>query len=106
MPKMIEVECTMNPAITRLRGKTFVCGGNLWLEVPEGTTLKDIKWKRPKIEVFRPEVREETFKSKSSDKVYTASVSTDGSASCNCYGFQYRRKCCHVTELKRDMGIK
>ena len=101
----MQIESLYAPAISVIGDKTFVAGGNVLTEVPTGTTREDIDWIRQEVEVFRPVVREEKMGSKSSDKVYDVRVSTDGTASCTCYGFQYRRKCCHVTSLKEEMGL-
>ena len=47
---VIEIKGNIAPAIIKARSKTYVVSGNRpWIEVPDDTTLDDIKWIDPYI---------------------------------------------------------
>lgn len=105
---MIIFKSPYRPAITALGDNTFVVGGDVsWLKVPAGTTLEQIKWIAPRIKkVVRPKEFVREVPSSRGDKTYTVRVRTDGVKSCTCSGFMYRRRCRHIDEYKKELGIK
>ena len=106
LAKDFKISSFYPPAITTIGGKTYAVPG--WHEIPEGTTLDEVykRWTKiiPKGEA-KPDykISEEVTSSKG-DKKYT--VTFDGSYwSCECVGFQYNRKCKHVTGVKTKHNI-
>jgi hypothetical protein len=102
---MINVKSTLNPAIfnSLTSGKTYVVAGNQpWIEVPKGTTLDDVRWiPSHKPEKGVSEARKETFEVEGSKGTkYIVKQAENGSWSCTCVGFGFRRTCKHVTNCK------
>jgi hypothetical protein len=99
---MIEVNTIYFPCIVRLGGKTYAAGGSL-IEVPDGTTLRNIRWtnEKPIIERFQAEILGEFSSSRDPDTTYTVKRLVNGSILCNCAGFQFRRKCRHIDEVSK-----
>ena len=102
---MIEVESLLNPAIfkSHTSGKTYVVTGDQpWIEVPEGTTLNDVRWTC----AYKPDkdpvdAREQIFEVEGSKgNKYTVKQAKNGLWNCTCAGFGFRRKCKHVTNCK------
>ena len=106
--KMIIFKSPYRPAIAPIGGKLFVVGGGVpWLEVPAGTTLEQIKWIGPRRKkVVRPKEFVREVPSSRGNKTYTVRIRTDGVKSCTCSGSMYRRRCRHVDEYKKELGIK
>ena len=92
---MFEIKGSMNPTVVNTISGTYAVSGSNWKSVPEGTTLKDIKWinTNPKIKKSKPKNWEV--------KDYT--VSFNGSSySCTCLGYIYRHKCKHIMEVSES----
>ena len=85
-----------------LRGKTYAVGGDVWLEVPNGTTLAEVS----QYMVFKGYKRTETQESwswtveGSKGKVYVVKLSNEGVWSCTCPGYGFRRRCNHIENTK------
>ena len=106
LPKDFKISSFYPPAISTIGGKTYVVPG--WHEVPEDTTLDEVyeRWTKevPKGEDKPDHKISEEIPSSKGDKTYT--VTFDGSYwSCECIGFQYNRKCKHVTSVKAKHNI-
>ena len=106
LPADFQISSFLPPGITTIGGKTYACPG--WHVIPEGTTLEEVysRWTKlhPKEEAKPENHISEEVKSSKGDKTYT--VTFDGKYwSCECVGFQYNRKCKHVTEIKTKHGI-
>jgi hypothetical protein len=73
-----------------------------WKEVHPKTTLSDIKWIKPVIKENKPEVETWTFKSGSSDSIYTVKKTGD-TYKCNCPGYwrSFDRRCKHIKEVEK-----
>lgn len=97
------------PALTVIDGQKYVCPG--WHKVPMNTTLEDVhkKWKkvRPKGSVSetlnRGVVINYMVDSSKGDKQYK--VTYDGTWSCECPGYGFRRSCRHIKELQKKHNL-
>ena len=95
------------PTILRMpwKNKTYAVSGGTWLEVPSGTTLSNVGqymvfrgWDRPEsIDPNSWEVRGST------GKIYTVKQSNEGTWSCTCPGYGFRRRCKHVENARRKL---
>jgi hypothetical protein len=92
-----------NPAIVRVRGKTFVAAGFLE-EAWEGITMQEVDQLFPHAKFVPPpaakqETKEYQVVSSKGDKHYTVTYRND-SYSCSCPGYGWRRKCRHIESVK------
>ncbi len=106
---MYEVESLLNPAIFRSHtsGKTYIVAGDQpWIEVPEGTTLNDVRWIRaPQPETDPVDVQEQIFKVEGSKgNKYTVKRAQNDSWSCECVGYGYRQRCKHIEKIKEKIA--
>ena len=76
-----------------------------WQEVHPETTLEDIIVDKKPFEELFVEPKTWTFNSASSDKVYTVKLNKKGNLSCDCWGYIAHRKCKHITEVKKELGL-
>lgn len=107
---MIEIKSFTHPVLISLRGKTYITPQ--WIEVPAGTTLKDIKWEKttPSPPVKKePKIIIETFVSSSDSSILykTKKVEReDGSFtySCTCPGVWRAKdkRCKHIKTLEKQ----
>ena len=53
---MFEIKGSMKPTVVNTISGTYAVSGSNWKSVPEGTTLKDLKWinTNPKIKKSKP----------------------------------------------------
>ena len=100
---MSPVEVSMPPALfTNHKGIRYGIAGSVWIEVPEGTTLDELS----EYMVYKPrEIAsapgENSWSVKGSKgNVYTVKLS-EGTFSCTCPGFSFRRKCRHIEEKRK-----
>jgi len=91
------------PAVFRAaNGKLMVAAGGQPAEVPEGTTLEEVQWEKPR----RAERPSNTgpvvhLVPGSSNGLYTVMLYHDGNASCSCWGFRrWRTPCKHIKTVK------
>jgi hypothetical protein len=106
---MIEVESILNPAIFKspTSGKTYVVAGDQpWIEVPEGTTLNDVRWERPPQPQKDPvDAQEQIFEVEGSKgNKYTVKCGANNSWSCECVGYGYRQRCKHIARAKERIS--
>jgi len=98
------VEVSMQPALfTSHTGIRYGIAGSVWIEVPDGTTLDELsEYMAYKPREITPVAGEKTWSVKGSKgNVYTVKLS-EGTFSCTCPGFGFRRKCRHITEIKDE----
>ena len=93
-----------NPAIVKVRGKTFVAAGFLE-ETWDGITMQEVnqlfsrvKFVPPPV-VTKQETKEYQVVSSKGDKHYTVTYRND-SYFCSCPGYGWRRKCRHIESVK------
>ena len=102
---MKPVRVSMNPAIVRLPTGTFAVSG-VWIRVPDGTTRADLPkymtWEPPVIEPEAPQAARWTITGSKGDSYRVEAYS--GFWRCSCRGYEFRRKCRHIEEVKRDQS--
>ena len=106
---MYEVESLLNPAIFKspTSGKTYVVAGDQpWIEVPEGTTLNDVRWSSaPQPETDPVDAQEQIFEVEGSKgNKYTVKCGANNSWSCECVGYGYRQRCKHIARAKERIS--
>ena len=91
------------PALATIGGQKYIMPS--WQKVDPNTTLKDIQWIKPKPKVKRQETVIKTFKSGSSDAVYTTKYyPTSGKYFCDCPGsWRSFGNCKHIKQLKSEL---
>jgi len=75
-----------------------------WIEVHPETTHDDIVVDKKPFEELFVEPEKWTFKSSSSDKVYTVKRNKHGKLSCDCWGYIAHKKCKHIKEVESYVG--
>lgn len=100
---MIEIKSFINPTVLTVSSGTYAVAGGMWVPVPTGTTIKDIKWipDRPMV-IPKPKKNGiKTFKMPSSNGKGFYEVKYErGQWSCECPGYGFRRKCKHIDNAK------
>ena len=97
----MKITCDAPPALVTLSGKRYVVP--LWLEVPPETTLEDIEWSRPARLNSKTEtiVREE-YVTGSTGNEYLVKLYSNGTGTCECWGYKRHKKCKHIRGLKNE----
>ena len=92
--------------VAPISGKTYAGSGGTQIEVPEGTTTEDIQeffcWGAPARRLLHPEESQDTKSVQvrgSKGQKYTI-TKTGTTWKCECRGFQFRRDCKHIQNLK------
>ena len=101
---MQPIEVSMPPAIFKSHsGILYGIAGNVWVEVPEGTTLADLsQYMVHKPREIISDAGEKTWSVKGSKgNLYSVRL-TEGVYTCSCPGFGWRRKCKHVEAQKNE----
>ena len=94
------VEVHMPPAIMKstVSNKTYAIAGK-WVEVPEGTTLKDV---HKYVQYVKPTYNAKEWKiHSSSGSTYTVRYINKQRYTCDCPGFKFRGKCKHIDKVKK-----
>jgi len=99
---MKPVEVTWPPALTDGRdGNRYAISGNIWIEVPPGTTRNDLPMymvvKERSVIQSKPDAS--WLVPGSTGKEYVVAL-IQGQWTCTCAGFGWRRKCKHVEEKR------
>lgn len=101
---MITIKSTLNPTVITVSSGTYAVAGSLWLPVPAGTTINDIKWipeRAPRIPIVTAEIK--VYKIPSSNGKDSYEVKFEhGQWTCECPGFGFRRKCKHIEKAKYE----
>ena len=96
------------PVLTRMpmSGQLYAISGSTWIPVPDGTTRADLPkymtWERPQSAPEAPQMDRWTVTGSKGDSYRVEAYS--GSWRCSCKGYQYRRSCRHIEEVKRDQS--
>tara|TARA_B100001250_G_C19333995_1_gene585974 strand:- start:92 stop:406 length:315 start_codon:yes stop_codon:yes gene_type:complete len=101
---MIPVKVSIPPALfTNADGIRYAIAGSAWVEVPTDTAFDDLpKYMTYKPLEIAPVTGEKVWRVEGSKgNIYTIKLS-DGTYSCTCPGFGFRRKCRHITEIKNE----
>mgnify|MGYP006970194282 CR=1 FL=1 len=101
----LPVRVSMNPLIARLQSGTYAISGGTWIPVPENTTRADLPkymtWTPPSDGPQAPSGSVWTVQG-SKGQAYTVEA-VSGSLSCSCKGYQFRRACRHIEEVKQNV---
>ena len=97
------------PSMFWIRGKYYTSTDSGWMELPDGTTLEDLRKVlidssiKPK-KTGEDKVQEFQIKSGRGEKYYTVK-NKNGDWSCTCTGFGFRRKCTHIETAKKQKSV-
>jgi hypothetical protein len=97
---------SISPALTTFNGKKYIIPS--WQEVLPETTLNDIEWIKPKVEIPAPaQPNVWKFQSESSPDVQYIVRQNGSKLSCNCPGVWRSkiRKCKHIFEIEKKLGL-
>jgi len=100
---MIAITGPYPPAVFRaVSGKVMAAAGRQPVEVPAGTSLADIRWKKPHRAVVPKKSAPTThLVPGSSGDRYEVVLWSDGTARCNCWGYRrWRKPCKHIKMVK------
>jgi hypothetical protein len=108
LPKNFKISSFLPPTIFTVGGENYACPG--WHIIPEGTTLSEVRerWTQelPKTEKKPTHLIHEVIDS-STGNGKTYNVTFDGIYwACTCPGFEFRRNCRHLKEVKAKHNIK
>ena len=97
IPRDVKFVSLMNPGLFINNGKTYVVPG--WHEVPNGTTLEEVKKHWVKKTYGEPTITPDSYvveivKSKRTGEKYR--VAFEKFWTCTCVGYGFRRNCKHV----------
>jgi len=97
------------PSMFWIRGKYYTSTDSGWMELPDGTTLEDLRkvWIDSSIKPKKTgedKVQEFQIKSGRGEKYYTVK-NKNGEWSCTCTGFGFRRKCTHIETAKKQKSV-
>ena len=104
----LPVKVQWNPILSRMpiSGQLYAISGGTWIPVPDGTTRADLPkymtWDRPGSAADAPQMDRWTVKGSRGNSYRVEAY--NGSWRCSCPGYQYRRKCRHIEEVKRDQS--
>ena len=103
MSHKIEIDTMYFPCIITLGGKTFAAGGTL-VEVPEGTTLRNIRWVQGEVvkKRYKAEIIGVFGSNSKPDTMYRVKRLENGVLICDCPGYQFRNKCRHINEVNEN----
>ena len=104
----LPVKVQWNPILCRMpvSGQLYAISGGTWIPVPDGTTRADLPnymtWERPGSAADAPQMDRWTVKGSKGNSYRVEAY--NGSWRCSCKGYEFRRKCRHIEEVKRDQG--
>ena len=101
------VRVRWNPILARMprSGQLYAISGGTWIPVPDGTTRADLPkymtWESFADAPQAPSGRVWTVQG-SKGQTYTVEA-VSGFLTCSCKGYQFRRKCRHIEEVKQNV---
>ena len=100
----LPVRVPYNPVLSRMpvSGQLYAISGSTWIPVPDGTTRADLPkymtWERPTMASDAPQMERWTVEG-SKGQTYRVEA-FNGAWRCSCKGYEFRRKCRHITEKR------
>jgi len=112
-PKNFKIEGIYPPGITTMGNKSYAVAGGKWVEIPEGTEVKDIMphWINTMPKSIKQSGNKNDYNKKfeapssKGDKNYTVQIDDNGNYTCTCPGYGFRRKCRHILEIKNKIKL-
>jgi len=95
---VVTITTSSSFALANIGGKRYVVPQ--WIEVPLGTTLADVKVVRPDPPVNAVTIVKEEYITGSKGDEYLVKVLSDGSGTCECWGYRRRKDCKHLKALR------
>lgn len=107
----MKIKASQTPALVHLQKGWYVVAGTIqevdgrphlsaYVQVPPETRLEDIEFVRDTPETQEAvSVADYIVKSSDGHSYYTVIQYADGSFTCSCPGFSYRKKCRHIYEV-------
>lgn len=92
-----------NPVLSRMpSGQLYAISGDVWIPVPDGTTRADLPKYMTWESLSKPsEAAQGRSWSVQGSRGQTYTVAAqNGAWRCTCKGYQFRRSCRHITEIK------
>ena len=105
----LPVRVPYNPVLSRMpvSGQLYAISGSTWIPVPDGTTRADLPkymtWERPTMASDAPQMERWTVEG-SKGQTYRVEA-FNGVWRCSCKGYEFRRKCRHIEEVKTSCGM-
>lgn len=104
----LPVKVIYNPILCRMpvSGQLYAISASVWIPVPDGTTRADLPkymtWEPPQVAADAPQAQRWTVKGSKGSSYRVEALS--GSWRCSCKGYEFRRKCRHIEEVKHDQS--
>ena len=105
----LPVTVPWNPVLSRMpvSGQLYAISGGTWIPVPDGTTRADLPkymtWDRPTVASDAPQMERWTVEGSKGNSYRVEAF--DGLWRCSCKGYEFRRKCRHIEEVKTSCGM-
>ena len=107
--KKLPVTVTWPPVLSRMpvSGQLYAISGSTWIPVPDGTTRADLPkymtWDRPTVASDAPQMERWTVEGSKGNSYRVEAF--NGLWRCSCKGYEFRRKCRHIEEVKTSCGM-
>lgn len=105
----LPVTVPWNPVLSRMpvSGQLYAISGSTWIPVPDGTTRADLPkymtWDRPTVAPDAPQMERWTVEGSKGNSYRVEAF--NGLWRCSCKGYEFRRKCRHIEEVKTSCGM-
>ena len=105
----LPVTVPWNPVLSRMpvSGQLYAISGGTWIPVPDGTTRADLPkymtWDRPTVAPDAPQMERWTVEGSKGNSYRVEAF--NGLWRCSCKGYEFRRKCRHIEEVKTSCGM-
>jgi hypothetical protein len=105
----LPVTVPWNPVLSRMpvSGQLYAISGGTWIPVPDGTTRADLPkymtWDRPTVASDAPQMERWTVEGSKGNSYRVEAF--NGLWRCSCKGYEFRRKCRHIEEVKTSCGM-
>ncbi len=105
----LPVTVPWNPVLSRMpvSGQLYAISGGTWIPVPDGTTRADLPkymtWDRSTPASDAPQMERWTVEGSKGNSYRVEAF--NGLWRCSCKGYEFRRKCRHIEEVKTSCGM-